>query len=446
MNESIRVLIVDDSEDDALLLADELRDSGYDLTYLRVDTAEAMRAALREQTWSLIIADYKMPKFSGPDALNVLQESGLDIPFILVSGTAGENIGVEMMHAGAQDFIVKSGLSRLPPAVTRELLDADTRKRRKAAEGAARASAENYRTIFDSAPVVIVAVDRDGMILQTNPAFQKLFGYTRESVVGKTLCDALDQPERAEVAHSLIARVFSGETITNLEWEAKNSDGSTVWLLANVAPVCDPSGAIKMALTMATDITDRKLAEQRQLMMTEHKREFYRRTILAATGGKLVVCEPDEIYEMAEDPIRTWHIAGLQDIETARNEIRASAAREGMEESLLQGFLGCAVEALANVHKHAGGGDVSLHRAGDSLMLVVADSGPGIEALSIPDVALTRGYSTAESLGMGYKVMIEFADRVYLATSPEGTVVGVVIKTSPKLSARQEALEALSGW
>lgn len=445
MNESIRVLIVDDSEDDALLLAEELREAGYDLTYLRVDTPEAMRAALQRDTWALIIADYKMPKFSGLEALQVLQESGLDIPFILVSGTAGENIGVEMMHAGAQDFIVKSSLSRLRPAIARELGEAEDRRRRRAAEEAVTTSAENYRRMIDSAPLVIFTFDREGVILQVNYEFEQCFGFGSDEIVGRRLWEVFGRLGQSET-RELARRVFAGETIKNTEWEDLRKDGSIVYLLANITPIYNERREITMALTMSADITDRKLAEQRRQAMDSHKREFYRRTILAATGGKLVITEPDEIEAIAGPALRTWEIESLADIDKARNDIRALATESGMDESRVPGFVGCAIEAMANVHKHADGGTITLHRVADSLMLVASDKGPGIEALSLPDVALKKGYSTAASLGMGYKVMIEFSDRVYLATSPEGTVVAVEMRLHLGTSPQQAALEALSGW
>lgn len=446
MGGSIRVLIVDDSEDDALLIAEELRDAGYDLTFLRVDTPEDMRDALRAQVWSLVIADYKMPHFSGEDALRVLQESGLDLPFILVSGTAPENIGVEMMHAGAQDFILKSSLSRLQPAVARELADVEARGRTKIAEEAARISSENYRTIFECAPVVILAFDREGVIVQANPAFEQAFERGGGSVLGKHVWLAFGRPDRKEEFLDVVARVFLGETIRNVEWEYHAADGSTRHFLTNISPVKDDHGDVSMGLAMSTDITDRKLDEQRQQAMTRHKREFYRRTIMAATGGKLVIAEPEEIYGIAGPPLGDWSVSSLADIERARNEIREQAASLGMVESQTQAFTGCGIEAMANVWKHAGGGRVTLHKDRQSLVLVVSDTGPGIEALSLPDVALKKGYTTAASLGMGYKVMIEFADRVYLATGPEGTVVAVQMKLKPEMSVRESALEALSGW
>ena len=130
----LRVLIIEDSEDDTRRLVRELERDGYESTFKRVDTAEAMAAALDEQAWDLVIADYSMPSFSSPAALKLLKEKELDLPFIIVSGTIGEDRAVEAMKAGAHDFILKSNLKRLLPAIQRELREASGRRARLRAE------------------------------------------------------------------------------------------------------------------------------------------------------------------------------------------------------------------------------------------------------------------------------------------------------------------------
>ncbi len=130
----LRVLIVEDSEDDAVLLSRELRRGGYELTYERVDTAAAMIAALKNQTWDIVFSDHSMPHFSGTEALAILRERGLDLPFIFVSGTIGEDNAVAAMKVGAHDYIMKGNLKRLVPAVDRELREAKVRQERTQAE------------------------------------------------------------------------------------------------------------------------------------------------------------------------------------------------------------------------------------------------------------------------------------------------------------------------
>lgn len=134
MTGPIRVLIVEDSEDDAALVLRELRRGGYDLIYERVDTREAFNAALDQKTWDIIISDYTMPNFKGTDALEILKLKGIDIPFIFVSGTIGEDTAVEAMKNGAHDYIIKGNLKRLLPAVERELREAKLREEQRKAE------------------------------------------------------------------------------------------------------------------------------------------------------------------------------------------------------------------------------------------------------------------------------------------------------------------------
>ncbi|MFZ0927939.1 MAG: ATP-binding protein [Syntrophobacteraceae bacterium] len=134
MKKLLRVLIVEDSEDDTLLLLRELRRGGYEPAAKRVETPEAMREALAKEKWDIIISDFILPRFSGLAALDVLKRSGFDLPFIIVSGKIGEDTAVDAMKAGAHDYIMKENLKRLPPAVKRELRDAEIRRERKAAE------------------------------------------------------------------------------------------------------------------------------------------------------------------------------------------------------------------------------------------------------------------------------------------------------------------------
>lgn len=166
------------------------------------------------------------------------------------------------------------------------------------------------------------------------------------------------------------------------------------------------------------DITEHKQTE-------EHKRDFYRRTILAATEGKLEITERETIMERAGDQIATWKIVSGEDMGPIRRGMQACSELAGMDDLRIHQFILCGGEATTNALKHANGGVASLHRLEDSLMLVVSDCGPGIDALNLPEVALTKGYSTAGTLGMGYKAMIALADRVYLATAKGGTTLAV---------------------
>ena len=127
MDTLLRALIIEDSEDDALLTIHHL-EKGYNaIEYDIIQTAESLQTALKEKAWDVILCDYKMPHFNGFEALKTYKQSGLDIPFIIISGTIGEEIAVECMKAGADDYLIKGNLTRLLPAVERGLREAENR-------------------------------------------------------------------------------------------------------------------------------------------------------------------------------------------------------------------------------------------------------------------------------------------------------------------------------
>jgi two-component system cell cycle sensor histidine kinase/response regulator CckA len=134
MRRPLRVLIVEDSADDALMVARSVQKGDYEVSYEVIQTAGKMEAYLQGETWDIILCDYHMPRFTGLAALEILKKSGLDIPFIIISGTIGEEIAVECMKAGADDYLMKGNLARLLPAIERGLREAGTRADRKRAE------------------------------------------------------------------------------------------------------------------------------------------------------------------------------------------------------------------------------------------------------------------------------------------------------------------------
>src|SRR5512140_41237 len=159
MATTLNVLIVEDSEDDALLVVSGLRRGGYDPRWERVDSAEDMREALARRTWDLVISDYLMPQFDGFAALDSFKASGQDAPFIIVSGNIGEDIAVDAMRAGAQDYIMKDKLKRLVPAVDRELREVEVRRARKAAQDELGEATALLEKVFSITQVMVAYMD-----------------------------------------------------------------------------------------------------------------------------------------------------------------------------------------------------------------------------------------------------------------------------------------------
>ena len=182
VSEVLRILMVEDSEDDTELTLRQIRKGGYEPSLLRVDTAEQMRAALEGESWDLVLSDYHLPTFSGAAALQLLHDSGRDYPFIVVSGAIGEETAVSLMREGAHDYIMKDNLARLVPAIERELREVEVRRAHNKAEADLRLAAK----VFEGSVEGIMITDADACILRVNRAFQEITGYSEQEVVGKT--------------------------------------------------------------------------------------------------------------------------------------------------------------------------------------------------------------------------------------------------------------------
>ena len=181
----VRVLIVEDSENDAGLLLSKLEASNYEIGFRRVETAEGLNAALDEENWDILFCDFTMPRFNGREALEIVQRRKLDLPFIFVSATLGEEVAVQAMKEGAQDYIMKGNLARLVPAMDRELREANGRRLRRIAEEAMRVSEFKYRQLFESLRHSAFLIDiKTGLIIDTNAQAQVLLGRPRSQIVG----------------------------------------------------------------------------------------------------------------------------------------------------------------------------------------------------------------------------------------------------------------------
>jgi PAS domain S-box-containing protein len=263
MNPHLRILVVEDSEDDMLLMLRELRRGGYTLDYLRVETAAQMQAALHRQPWDLIIADYTLPEFSAPDALKLLQSQQHDLPFIIVSGTIGEETAVAAMKAGAHDYITKGNLARLIPAVARELREAKERQQRHHAEQALRESEEQFRQLAENIieSVFWMSDPRARQLLYVSPAYERIWGQSCESLYANFMrwLEAIHSEDRQRVQTNFFAQALAGHY--DEEYRIIRPDGSIRWIRDRAFPIQDNSGESYRVVGIAEDITERKLTE-----------------------------------------------------------------------------------------------------------------------------------------------------------------------------------------
>ncbi len=263
MNLHLHVLIVEDCEDDMLLILRELRRSGYTITYVRVDTADAMQAALDQQPWDIVIADYSLPAFSAPEALKVLQRQKVDLPFIIVSGTIGEDIAVAAMKAGAHDYLIKGNLTRLVPAVERELREAEERQKRYLAEQALQQAAQRIyeqAALLDISTDAIYVRDLENKILFWNKGAERLYGWLAVEVLGCDAAELLHKSQDLQQFHEIQTTLFQdGKWQGELQHVTKN--GSDIIVESRWTLVRDEGGHPKSILTVSTDITQKKQLE-----------------------------------------------------------------------------------------------------------------------------------------------------------------------------------------
>jgi len=185
MSAPLRVLLVEDSEDDAILVLRELRRSGYDLTSERVDTPEAMQAALDKREWDIVLSDYSMPRFSMAAALAMVKQKELDLPFIIVSGAISAEAAVAAMRDGAHDYVMKNDLARLAPAVERELREAEVRSERQQVQQALRDSEELSSALIGNLTDAVFLFRGDA-IAWCNDRVEEIYGYPKEELWGKS--------------------------------------------------------------------------------------------------------------------------------------------------------------------------------------------------------------------------------------------------------------------
>jgi len=266
MAKPLRVLLVEDSCDDAELLELELLRGGFQPSIKRVETAEQMRMALEPgNDWDVVLSDYHLPTFSAEASLATLQDSARDLPFIIISGVVRAEDAVTLLKRGAHDFLDKSAMARLVPAIEREIREARERSQRREAE-------ERVRVLslaIEQSPVSVVITDRHGIINYVNPKFEKATGYSAAEATGRPI----DFIQRADAGEETYRAMWS-TLKRGQEWRGEfcnqRRDGQLFWEYATVSPLEDTSGGITNFVAVKEDITARRSYEERLLRQANY--------------------------------------------------------------------------------------------------------------------------------------------------------------------------------
>lgn len=272
MSKHMNVLIVEDSEDDALLVIRELEDAGYQISYERVETPDDMRKAISSREWDIVISDYMMPSFNAFDALAIKQDINEDLPFIVISGTVGEEVAVEVMKAGAQDYLLKDNLTRLGTAVEREIKDAGVRKDKKEVEKALEKAGEEWQRTFDSISDMVFVQDKDFTITKANAAMLRAFKLNREDVIGKKCYEIMHKRGRPWPNCPFEKTRKDKEAHTE---EVEDPELYAPFLMTT-SPIFDDEGEFQGSVHVAKDISEFKNLTEAQEKHLEELEVFYK--------------------------------------------------------------------------------------------------------------------------------------------------------------------------
>jgi diguanylate cyclase (GGDEF)-like protein/PAS domain S-box-containing protein len=270
MNQPLRLLIVDDSADDAELLIHSLRSQGYLVVSAAVDSAMSMRAALERQEWDLIACDHSMPNFDAIAALALAKELRPDVPFIIVSGEIDLNLAVALIKLGAHDYVQKSELIRLGPVIERELRDAKLARQRKLAEDKLRESQELFRAIVENVGDLVAVLDTDGRRIYNSPSYRPLF---REQDIrqGSNSFLEIHPEDRKRIKESFRKTVATGVG-ERAEFRFVLKDGSIRHMESDGRAIHAADGTVSKVVVVSRDITELKdlEAELRELAATDY--------------------------------------------------------------------------------------------------------------------------------------------------------------------------------
>jgi len=282
------------------------------------------------------------------------------------------------------------------------------------------------QSIIDNTTAIIYAFDLEERFLIANTAVAELLNSTPEQMIGKRRHEFMPSDD-ADWHEANDRQVIEAGNALEFEEYSKLGGRSLTWLTTKF-PLRDAQGMIYAVAGISADITDRKTHEQHERELDAHKRDFYRKTILAATSGKLQIVEPEEIRALRGDLVQRWRFSTPDEYSLTLGHSFEAAEKLGFVDDNLHRFMACAGEMLGNAQKHCGGGEASFYRSNNRIVFIVSDTGPGIDSINLPDIAFVIGYSTVGTGGLGYKFIIGSADKTYLATGPDGTTVAIEIE------------------
>ena len=325
---TLRVLQLEDSLLDAELEQEHLAEGGIVCEMERVQTRHEFAEALQRGGFDLILADYALPSFDGPAALKMSRRVSPEVPFIIVSGTLGEEAAIETLKRGATDYVLKHRLERLAPAVRRAMRESEERRERERAEEALRRSEEEYRAMFELAGVGKAQCEPEtGRFLRVNPKLCEITGYSADEMLGLTF-SGVTHPEDREKDSEEFRRMIRDEYPEySAEKRCVRKNGAVIWVEVNTALVRDGSGRAMCTVATVQDITGRKRTEEELVRLASFP-ELNPDPIVEVTAAG----EPTYLNPAAHERFPDLLTLGqrhpvLKDLPSVGREIKASGGR-----------------------------------------------------------------------------------------------------------------------
>jgi diguanylate cyclase (GGDEF)-like protein/PAS domain S-box-containing protein len=360
MPNPLRLLLVEDVPTDAELICHELRKAKIDFSWQRVETKDDFITGLSSFAPDAILADYHLPRFSAMEALRVLKQRGVDLPFILVTGSQSEEVAVECMREGADDYILKTSLKRLPSALLNALRKKETEREKERAEAELHRREEQYRLITETTQDLISMLDVRGNFTYLSPSVGSLLGYEARDLIG-TNSFALIHPEDRQSAAATFQRILNSEGRGAQEFRARRGDGAWRVFESVGSRILDAAGAAQRVVFVSRDITERKRDEE-----TIRHLAYYD----ALTGLPNRTLFNDRLAQALAQAYRNRQMLGLMFLDLDRLKAVNDTLGHAMGDRLLQAvserLKGCLRE-----------GDTIARLGGDEFMLLL----PGVTHL-----------------------------------------------------------------
>ncbi len=433
MQDQLQILVVDDAAADRRAVRQALHARHSDAKIQEAASCAEAAHAVAARSFDCVFLDYHLPDGDGLGCLAEMREAGAAAPVILLTGRGDEPLAVEAIRAGAADYLPKSDL-------TPNLIDHCLRgalRYHQSQEQVRRAYAAlelRDRAIAAASNGIVIADPHqpDCPIIYCNPAFSAMTGYPPEETIGRN-CRFLQGPQTdAEGVRRLREALRAGRDC-QVVLQNHRRDGTPWWNELSVSPVRDAAGDVTHFIGVQTDVTERVHAEEALRAGLARQQRMLRDMFASVTEGRLTLCgTPDDLPDLLPrftDPIPLSQAGGIREL---RRQTIGACQAVGIPDARRYDLETAVGEAAMNavVHAAAGTGHVFAHDRG-TVQVCVEDAGKGIAVEDLPNATLRRGYSSAGTMGHGFKMILKTVDRVHLLTGSDGTTVVIEQDQSP---------------